>query len=757
MLVLGLLFGTALGQINVNRTGLHDANQVFGIDGSAYVDPWTNNQTITVFGQGDTTDPHLYTDVSFGIYGIGSAPALTNTNWIDANGVGGFTSISDGFASAMVQTYGIWGMADVANSSTVTVAATGGIAHSSSESSFANANARTYGISAHGALVNSGSLFVTATGGTAESNGNTPFYSGALAEAEVFGIYGHSEVNNTGGITALATGGTATSAGGSANAYAYAYGIYGMFEQVTNSGDIAVTAAGGTANVQEGNADAYAYGILALGNVANSGDITATATAGPGFTTEAYGIFMSQGEGGIPSTLTNTGTIRAFGNTAYELYVAYGTTTLVNVYNVTLDGNPQDPSIFVNDGATLALNSAALTVTDVPGDTLWNTEYRLFGVGEQGSVGGNFGSVQAVNPDVTARYYTGGTANAADDTVALAYAPEASEALASVTAEKQMIGRASSAINEHMTTALLYDALSPDESDEESDPNSAGEAALGRTPCQRAGGVFVEPHYSYFKKNKDPLGYDAGAWGLSAGYTQCVTDSLLGVHIGYGQSDIDYTGTGYSSNSEVQDIATSGMNGLTRWQSWVFRYGFTGFHAWHEYDGLTGLSLNQHETASYTSYGGTALLMVGRTLRYRKHVFFPEIGADWLWVHRRSYTSEATDAGWDTRYSTMDDHDVAGELALHWLSRYRYKKLLIEPSASIAIHQLLTDGDTETVQSIEGADPVLVKAEQDRTSVALAAALMLRWSRSTFSLAYDGQFARDVQEHNFWAKFRWRF
>jgi hypothetical protein len=245
--------------------------------------------------------------------------------------------------------------------------------------------------------------------------------------------------------------------------------------------------------------------------------------------------------------------------------------------------------------------------------------------------------------------------------------------------------------------------------------------------------------------------------GAATGYTQCVNESLLGLHFGYGKSNIDYTGDGYNANTEDQDIVTSGFSGLTRWRPWILRYGFTGFHGWHDYRGLTGVGLTEQESAEFNSYGGTGLVMIGRTFQRKQHVFLPEIGANWLWVHRESYTTEATDENWDTNYSTLDDHDVWGQANLHWQSLYRYKKLKITPAASIGIHQLLTDGETEVKQSVAGAAPVVVEDQQDRTALALASAVVVRSRHTAVTLAYDGEFSSDIEEHNFWLKFKLRF
>ncbi len=825
-LAIACLSGTALGQVDVNETGLHDANSVYGIDGSAYTDPWTNSQSVTLFAWGET-DPNLYYyNVGFYAYGIDSNTALTNTGPIAVTGTGGNAYGIEGSAYAGIGVYGLYGVSDVSNSAAISVDATGGTATGNYENAFAttqvygisaggsvansgaitieerggdarsnyggaaayvdvygifamtdafndgaisitayggaagtdstdsasNANANVYGIYTYGSTDNTADLTIRAIGGFAESGGDGDPYASAYASSTAYGIYSEGDVSNTGDLTVIATANQAATLGSPAEATGRAYGIH-SYGNVHNEGDISVISQSGTAETNGGSADtsSIAYGIEAYGNVTNSGNITVTSDVPDGSTpARAYGIRMYN-EG----YLTNTGIIRASGDSAYELYIDGSMTTLLDTYNVTLDGDPNTGSIYVGGEAMLALNGATLTVTEVSGDTLWDTEYRLFE--SNGVVSGSFGQVEAINPNAKANYNERGTENAEDDTVSLSYAPSASTALASSAAEKQIVSHAARSVNRHMTSILLESMLEPDVWDSSSDPNSTGEAVLGGTACQRASGAFIEPYYSHLSKDSDPLGYKAGLWGSSVGYSQCVGSSLLGLHLGFGQSDIDYTGAGYTANSEDQGVVTTGLSGMTRWRPWALSYGLTSFYAWHDYEGLTGWSLNERETASYDSYGGTTSLALGRTFQRGKHVFYPEVGGTYLWTHRQQYTTDATDTTWDTTYSAMNDHDVVGEASLYWQSRYMYRKIRITPSAYLGIRQLLTDGETEVWQSVEGTDRVQVTSEQDRTAIALAGSLVLRRSRATLTLSYDGQYTSDMQEHNVWMRFRWLF
>jgi len=766
----GPVAATATGGTATSSGGSEDSSaQAFAEAFGLYADGGVeSNADITVSATGGNASAVDGNAPAFAAgYGILVEPdaQVNNNGNITVSVLGGTASSSSGTTDAYAEAYGISGQVTLINNGSINVSGTGGTADSTGDDDPISAYARVYGLHTNAEIINSGAVAATAVGGTASSGASEFSTLNTQAYAEAFGIQGFLGVENSGDINVLATGGTVTAEDGTLSAGAEAYGIYSVSGEVSNTGNITVTAMGGTVNPGGGTVvdnAAYAYGIRAMSDVDNSGDITVTAETEPdGSMSRAYGIYM--GDDG-DSNLTNTGTIRAFGDDAYELYIAGGTTTIIDTYNVTLDGDPCQASIFVGSGATLNLNNAALTVTDVQGDvegaTLWNTEYRLFEVaGEEGegTIAGSFNSVAAVNPDVTATYFTHGTENAADDTVALAYTPQASEALASSSVEKRVAGMGAFALNQHMTMDLLYDTLALDETDEESGDDSTGDTAQKLSACQRSGGAFFQPSYSYIEKDNDPLGYEAGMSGVSGGYSQCVNSSLLGLHVGYGKANINYTGAGYSANTEDQEVVTSGFSGMTRFRPWIFRYGFTGFHGWHEYNGLTGAGLTETETAKFNSYGGTGLIMVGRTFRHDRHVFLPEIGANWLWVHREGYTTEATDPAWDTTYSTLNDNDVWAQAALNWQSLYKYKKIQISPFASIGIRQLLTDGETEIWQSVPGAARVQIEDEQDETAVALASSVVLRGRRTALTLAYDGEYSSDIQQHNFWMKFRLRF
>ncbi|MDI9433289.1 MAG: autotransporter outer membrane beta-barrel domain-containing protein [Planctomycetota bacterium] len=677
--------------------------------------------------------------------GIRTDGNVSNSGAIAVTATGGMTtSALDGRSELDVWVTGIIAGGAIDNTGDISVTATGGAGSGAGE---VDAGVNAWGLYSHSGagVTNTGDITVTATGPTAD-NGDAPtsmnLYAVAIQAAAI---------DNTGVITVAATEGHMVEGNDEASANVSVFGL--RSDMVRNTGVVTVTAAGATAGgLDVIDEEVFACGIAGA-SVDNSGNVTVTATTEAGSRTYAVGIDM-YGDG----TLTSTGIIRAFADTAYELRAGYGTTRLVGTYNVTLDGDPDDASIYVADQATLALNNARLTVTEAPGETLWDTPYRLFEVDPDGAVTGRFGIVRAINPDATAVYYTQGTGNAADDRVALTYGPEVAEPIESASVEKYLVSQPLDIVNRHMTGTLLQNILYPGATGLLADAGPmARSMALAQSAPEARSGVFVEPYYSRMEHDANPLGYDADLWGFAAGYERRIENTLVALHMGYGRANVDYTGTGYNANREDQDILTGGLSGLTLWNDWTLRYGLAGFYGSQDYRGLTGLALTETEKASTNSYGVLASVMAGRILRRGSHVFLPEAGLNYLWGHRRGYTTRSSDPAWNTTYSAMADHDLQAEVALNWLCGFMHKDVHVMPSASVGIRHLLTDAESTVSQSVPGAAPVSVTSQRDRTAMTLSGSVVLTKARHAVSVAYDGEYSPDARRHSVWLRYGWQF
>jgi len=732
------------------------------------------------------------------IYDIYSTDNVTNSGSINLTATADTaTADTDGNYAYVSYAYALYASGTVDNSGDISVIATAGTATATADGNYAKADATAgdiYGIYSTDNVTNNGDIDITAMAGTATatykadveideiggifSSGNVSNYGaisvtaiGGSANAddyadagiyEVYGIYSGGDVDILSTISVTATGGTATSTSNSAYAYAeYIYGI-ATYGDVDNSGDIRVTATAGTATSTSGDAQAWAEaeGIDSYGGgtLINSGNITVTATAGTvnGVTDEAYacGIYIAG-----DAELTNTGVIQTLAETwAYEVYVASGTTTLVDTYNLNLDGDPGTGSLYVASGATLDLNDAALTLTSVGDDFQWNTAYQIFA--GDGTVSGEFGTVSALNPNVTVTYDDQTTTGSGDDTVSLAYTPVGSPFLEGTDLLRHAVSLTGSLVDQRLMGDFLQPFLAAAEPHRPRLYAAAGNVATDAVADSSATrNFFLTPYYTNIRKDASPVGYDSDAVGFVTGYEVRNSDTLYGFHLGYSHNELDFTGTGFSSNEEDQDILTAGLHAMGSLGHWTWRGRLTGFYAWHNYDGLTGTGLDLAESADYDSLGASATLMGGYLIRMGHHLLLPEAGIDYFWLHQEGFTTNVSSAAWEVHNDSLDEHQVAAVASLRWLTRLRAGgDMVVTPSASVGVRCLLTDDEIDVHQSVAGSGPVTVSADQDDVAATASGSLVFaNQSRWSSELAYAGEYGDDTTAHSAWLRFNYRF
>jgi hypothetical protein len=741
-----------------------------------------NSGTITVTATAGSASPaaglgaNVYADATgWGLYSwYGS---VTNSGDISLTVTGGTveltepaSSMVDGIADTHVFAYGVYTGGDADNSGDIQVTATGGTA---TGYGWAATSVLAFGMDGEGSgsnVTNSGDILVDATSGTATATGTGSFY--ADSSVSTYGIgtnSGDIAVTNSGDIRVNAVAGDAyasSAESGAAYASATAYGILAN-GAVTNEGDIRVNAEAGNADASASFfgadavvADATAYGISTGGSVSNSGDMQVIAAAQDGFDSTAYGVYMT-GSGSL--TLTNTGIIHVDADTAYEVGImnSGASVTLVDDYRLNLDGDPDTGSIFVADGATLDLNDAVLSVSSVGGTTVWNTEYKIFETAS-GTVTGSFSALtEPLNPVVAITYHDQDTAGSVDDTVSLSYQPEESSPF--VEADDLALRTArltGDLVNQQMIITFLQPrvmqtaALRPQMY---ADAKTVATDALPDRPGS-AGRFFLTPYFSNVDKEASPVGYDVDMEGFVAGYErETGNNTLYGFHLGYGHAQVDFTGSGYNHNQEDQDLMTVGVHAMGSRGPWTLRGHLTGFYGWQDYDGLTGIDLETRESADYDSYGVTSSLMGGYMVQLGSHILLPEIGLDYVWFNRESFTTDTNDSGWDVHCDSLDEHQLASVASLRWLTRQQFGDMVMTPSVAVGVRYLLTDNDIDMDQSVSGSAPVAVKAEQDDVTGTVSASILLSQDRLGTELAYDGEYGDDVTRHSMWLRLHYRF
>jgi len=779
----GHILLTATGGLAVNNTGSAGAGlEAYGIFSPAEI---SNSGNITLNATAGTATASGMGDAPVEAFGINSETAVINGGTISVTGTGGAVTAGD---TAMVDadTFGITSRGTVDNSGIIAVAATGGTAISITT---ANANADGYGIDADGAVTNTGDITVSATGGTA---------SGATAgtESQAFGINSDGSVINSGAIAVTSAGGTATATDDeSAFASGKAFGIFADGD-LTNSGAITVTATGGTANAGASEPHALAQGLHSSGDIYNTGDITVTATYGNGSGSEPLAGFFGDPHahaGGIVSgggavlnsghitataitgeaydgvavgilmnsegTLTNTGVIQAFAAPhAYEVVVKAGTVTLVDAYNLNLDGDPAAGSLYVAGGASLDLNGATLSLTSVGDSARLNTGYLIFDTTDGGTVSGTFGALATpLNPSVVALYHDQATANSADDTVSLNFRPTASPQLEGVDLLRRAVTLSADLVGQRLVTDYLRSMLAARAPRLYAAAATVANDVGGRYVRSSPTHFFFTPYYANIDKETAPAGYDADLVGFVTGLERQIGRNRYGFHLGYGHAGLDFTGTGYSGDQEDQDLLSAGVHLMGNRDHWTWRGQLSGFYGWQDYKGWTGVNLEQREKADYDSYGVRTALSGGYLLPIGQQILLPEAGFEYLWLHRDSFTTDTAAAAWEIYNSSLDEHQLTALASVRWLTRLLIDGMEITPSLAAGLRCLLTDNDLDIHQSVAGSGPVTVKTEQDDVSGTVSASLRLRKDRFSSELAYGGEFGDNTTMHSAWLRFNYLF
>lgn len=700
---------------------------------------------IAVVATGGTSSGSATVDASAEAYGINSGDGdVDNSGAITVSATGGTATSSSGAAYADTdEIYGIYGPDGVANSGAITVTATGGTATGSST---ADAEAEdTYGIYGYYDVDNTGAVTVTAASGTATSSS-----SGAYAETEdIYGIYSYYDTANSGAITGAATGGTATSDTGAATAYADAYGIYSTDGDVTSSGDITVTATGGSATSNsgtvDGHADAVGIYLNSTSDVVNSGDIIATASAQAGFGSTAAGIRFSNG-----GTLTNTGAIIAGADGAAQVAVDAGTLTLVDTYNMNLAGTPTNGAIYVADGAALNINNSALT--DMGDDMVLDTEYRIFRTVGTGAVNGAFSSLgEAANPNVTTTYHSQSTAGAVDDTVSVSYTPTGSTFLGGVDSLRRGLSLASGYVNQHLVTGFMG-SLTADAGEPRlyaDAGNIVSDAGMFAASDRTENGFFMTPYYTTLKSDTEPVGYESDTMGIMGGYDRWLGNALYGLHIGYSESTVEFSGPGFDADEEDQSVFAIGLHGMGSFlEDWTWRSELTFFSGSHEYTGLTGLNLELATGADYDSTGLGLGLMAGRLFEFGEgHLLLPEVGVEYLSVTRDGFTTTAELAAWNVTTDEVKDNTTTGVMSLRWLKRTSLWNIDMVPSVSAGLRYLLTDEAINENQTA-GSAVTLLQTERDDVTGTASASLLVEKGKFSTEIAYNGEFGGDADQHS---------
>jgi hypothetical protein len=657
---------------------------------------------------------------------------------VNAGGITAEATVSvDGFFGATA--YGVFAnmaTGDIDNTGTITVIAT----------SLSDEQAVGTGVVGNtGIVTNNGTIAVTATGsapgGTAIAAGvETGFVDGGVVNSGAIVVSSISDAgSDASGVNLYAATGSLLNSG-SIKAFAV------VASDPLEARAAAVSGYGGTlansgAMVAGSTGEASGFDLFGDGSVTNTGEIRVAGADG------TYGIYLRGGTWDVANpgliqgyvagdvldestwTITNGFRTLRVGQDALSVPAA---ATLTDDFQIIFNGDPDAVDyvipIFVAEGSTLNLNSQNLIAT--PGsDVVLNKNYRV--IENEGTVIGEFGGLIAGNAAVSTIW--SGADNGENAAVLFGYEPEAP-----VTPEVAvtMADTATDQLRQFaMRNALRGTEVAPE-----------GPTAIVRP---WAGNLN--------RSKKDGVGYNAGMAGVLAGVEVPVnSDLVVGGHAVAGGARVDYTGTGYSSNSEDQAMFGLGAHGRYTPGDWYLDGMLTTYMVNHDYEGRTGFDLEFDEEDEYESYGIEGSLVGGHKFRHENITAMPFAGLGYSWLNTPGHETETATGTWQTKYGTLDEHNVSAIIGARVSAEYEALDGTLTPSLGLRYEHSLTDNDIRIHQSLQGAS-ANVEGERADGSVILDAGLV--YGRGPMALEVGGSIEKndDYDAQSGFIGVRWTF
>lgn len=600
---------------------------------------------------------------------------------------------------------GIKGVAgDKSNNGTISVTATNILAGETAEAVGIDS------ASSAGNVTNTGNILVTARSNTGSNAEGANVFDGLTNTGTIKAM----ALTLSNPLTARAVGVSASNANG----------------PISSSGTIVAGSTG----------EASGFDLTGSGSVTNTGSVRVAGDDG------MYGIFLREGTWDV----ANSGTVQGYDaasilddstwiatNAFRTLRVGEdvsdrATATLTSAFQVILNGDPTGATflapIFVAEGSTLNLNSQDLIATPGANVTL-NRGYRI--IENEGTITGEFGGLVAGNPAISTTWT--GADNGDNAEVTFGYEPEAP---AAPEVASTMAYTATDQLRQFaMSNALRGTQIAPE----------------GPT-------TIVRPWAGNLNRShKDGVGFNAGMAGVLAGIEVPVTDDLVaGGHVVAGGAKVDYTGTGYSSNSEGQTIFGVGAHGRYTPGDWYLDGMLITYMVNHDYEGRTGLNLELGEDDEYESYGIEGSLIGGYKFHHDNITAMPFAGLGYSWLNTPGHETETATGTWQTKYGTLDEQNVRAVVGARVSAEYVALDGTITPSLGLRYEQSLTDNDIRIRQSLQGASDS-VEGERADGSVILDAGLVYGRGPLAFELGGSIEKNDDFDAQSGFVGVRWMF
>ncbi|MBU1001620.1 MAG: autotransporter domain-containing protein [Proteobacteria bacterium] len=607
---------------------------------------------------------------------------------------------------------------------------------------------------------------------------NSGTISASSISGDAYGVFASGTVTNTGTISASSSSGSA-------------YGIKIGGNTLYNYGTICATSTSGTARaihtlsggtVYLGSATKILSGDVYSDNSGTASNLYVTAATDMDFNlTQGFAFPGVAGWAIVEKSGSGTWTLNSGTNAIVtDLIVNNGT------MNLSSGGTLNVADAVVSGGVLYLSSGASLTVTNalaVSGGTLvvqaQGQATAPLDVSGASSVSGGIAvdvaaaglntssaivssasamALTSYNPNFTVQSsYSGGTSYATasfspqDDGASLG-------AVASLASAQAFAG-----VSQARSLSLLAGGSNVQESVDSKTimvaANGSLEGLLAPREQQPVWGVYLQPvHNSSTRDGSDSggEGYESNMVGLEAGIDRQFGNWVLGVMVGGGAADIDFTGSDFVKNdTEDQTFYTMGLYAGYRYGDWSFANTLSLTCADHEY--VRNAGLGQTAKADYESWlTANQLLAVYNWHPAEFWTVAPRAGLNLISLHREGFgESGAANA---VSYDDLDKIFAEASLGLRIERKFSCQGALISPYVGAGFVHSLGDTDITVDQHLDAASTsAQVTTATDSSRVSSELGVTLARNDASLTLGYAGEYGEDTKSHSLFGTLRMKF
>ena len=263
---------------------------------------------------------------------------------------------------------------------------------------------------------------------------------------------------------------------------------------------------------------------------------------------------------------------------------------------------------------------------------------------------------------------------------------------------------------------------------------------------------FITPYYSTTTDSSN-YGYQADMTGVVTGINYLLENGILaGFHIGYGSSDIEYTGEGYETKTEESKNYSIGAQAAKTVNNFILS----------AVSSLTFLRNNYHDASStnteHAKYSATSLnssFEVGYIKKLADFTIIPKLGLSHYWFKSNEYEIENLQNP-NSVVGRINESNIAANIGAEVYSTHTVDDLTIRPNFNFNIEQILTDNNLNNTITA-GQTTQTVSSSADSTTYTFGSNVAFEKGKNTTTVGFNSSMSDNIRNNTLFIEYKRKF